>query len=91
MAYEIKDNTFSLFENDKKGNDKAPDYRGKGMVDGKEVRVAVWKRTSASGINYLSGTIEEPFKSSEPAHEEPAKEEPIAEAVSDDIPFSEPF
>lgn len=83
MAYEIKDNTFSLFENDKKGNDKAPDWRGKGMVNGKEVRVAVWKRKSASGVEYLSGSIEEPFKpATEPAHEEPAKE-----AVTDEIPF----
>lgn len=85
MAYEIKDNTFSLFENDKKGNDKAPDFRGKGMVDGKEVRVAVWKRKSASGIEYLSGTIEEPFK---PA-EQPQPEQKIEEAVADDIPFNE--
>lgn len=86
MAYELKNNTFSLFENDKKGNDKAPDFRGKGMVDGKEVRVAVWKRKSTSGIEYLSGTIEEPFKPAEPT---PAKEEPITEAVSDEIPFNQ--
>ena len=79
----MKPNTFSLFENDKKGNDKSPDYRGKGLIDGKEVRIAIWKRKSASGIEYLSGTIEEPFK---PATE-PAKEEPITEAVADDIPF----
>lgn len=86
MAYEIKDNTFSLFENDKKGNDKAPDYKGKGKVSGVEIKVAVWKRKSASGIEYLSGTIEEPFKPAEqPA--EPAKEEPAKEVVDDTIPF----
>ena len=91
MAYEMKDNTFSLFENDKKGNDKSPDWRGKALIGGKEMRIAVWKRKSASGIEYLSGSIEEPFKPAEqPAKEEP-KEEPIAEAVSDDIPFSNPF
>lgn len=84
MAYEIKEKTFSLFENDKKGNDKSPDWRGKGLIDGKEVRIAVWKHKSASGVEYLSGTIEEPFK---PAESTPAKEETIAEAVADDIPF----
>lgn len=92
MAYELKNNTFSLFENDKKGNDKAPDFRGKGMVDGKEVRIAVWKRKSASGIEYLSGTIEEPFKPAEqPQQVAETKEEPIAEAVADEIPFNNPF
>lgn len=82
MAYEVKDNTFSLFENDKKGNDKAPDFKGKGLIDGKEVRVAIWKRKSASGIEYLSGTIEEPFKAEPVKEEEPAKE-----VIDDSIPF----
>lgn len=84
MSYTIKDNTFSLFENDKKGNDKSPDFKGKGMVDGKEVRIAVWKRKSASGVEYLSGTIEEPFKPAEPT---PAQEEPAKELLDETIPF----
>jgi uncharacterized protein (DUF736 family) len=101
MSYTIKDNTFSLFENDKKGNDKSPDFKGKGMVDGKEVRVAVWKRTSKTGVEYLSGSIEEvfvpqidaggnpavAFLNSKTKEPEVVKEEPIAEAVADEIPF----
>lgn len=83
MAYEIKDNTFTLFVNDKGGNDKRPDYTGKGKIDGKDVRVSVWKRTSANGTEYLSGAISEATpKAAEPAHEEPAKE-----ALDDSIPF----
>lgn len=81
----MKEKTFSLFENDKKGNDKAPDWRGKGMIDGKEVRIAIWKRKSASGVEYLSGSIEEPFKPAEQPQAEP--EQKIEEAVADDIPF----
>ena len=84
MAYEMKEKTFSLFANDKKGNDKAPDWKGKGLIDGKEVRIAVWQRKSASGIEYMAGSIEEPTKATEPAQEEPAKEEP---KVDDEIPF----
>lgn len=86
MAYEIKDNTFSLFENDKKGNDKAPDYKGKGKVSGVEVKVAVWKRTSQSGVEYLSGSIEEVVKPDMP-QAEPEKTEPQPEAIGDDLPF----
>lgn len=83
MAYEIKNNTFSLFENDKKGNEKAPDLKGKGLVDGKEVKVAVWKRKSQSGVEYWSGVVEETVK------QEVAQpvEEPKPEDVSDAIPF----
>ena len=83
MAYEMKEKTFSLFENDKKGNDRAPDWKGKGLLNGKEVKIAVWKKTSGSGISYLSGNIEEVEK---PA-ETPAPEQANAEAVADEIPF----
>ena len=86
MAYEIKDNTFSLFENDKKGNDKAPDYKGKGKVSGVEVKVAVWKRTSQSGVEYWSGSIEEVVQPDMP-QAEPEKAEPQPEGLDDTIPF----
>lgn len=84
MAYEVKDNTFSLFENDKKGNDKAPDYKGKGKINGVDVKVAVWKHKSQSGVEYWSGSIEEVAQPDMPQAEptaEPAKE------VGDEIPF----
>ena len=87
MAYEMKEKTFSLFENDKKGNEKAPDWRGKGLINGEEVKVAVWKRKSASGIEYLSGVIE----AFEKPAEAPKEEKPIEEATADEIPFSQPF
>ena len=83
MAYEMKEKTFSLFENDKKGNEKAPDFKGKGLINGEEVKIAVWKRKSASGIEYLSGVIEAVEKTAEAL----AAEKPIEEAVTDDLPF----
>lgn len=85
MSYELKPNTFSAFVNDKNGNEKKPDWTGKINIDGKEKRIAIWKRKSASGIEYLSGTIEEPFK---PA-EQPQPEQKIEEAVADEIPFNQ--
>lgn len=85
MAFEMKDNTFTLFDNDKKGNDKAPDYKGKGLIDGEEVKIAVWKRTGKTGVEYLSGVIE---KNEKPAEVSTTTEtQPEPEAVNDDIPF----
>lgn len=85
MSYELKPNTFSAFVNDKNGNEKKPDWTGKINIDGKEMRIAVWKRKSASGIEYLSGSIEEPFKpATEPT---PVKEEPAKELLDETIPF----
>lgn len=75
MAFEMKDNTFTLFDNDKKGNDRAPDYRGRGLINGEEVKVAVWKRTGKTGVEYLSGTVEKTEKTAEVSTTtEPAKE-----------------
>lgn len=86
MAYELKNNSFSLFLNDKKGNEKRPDFSGRGMVSGVEVKVAVWKRTSQSGVEYWSGSIEEVAQPDMP-QAEPEKAEPQPEAVGDEIPF----
>ena len=80
----MKDNTFTLFDNDKKGNDKAPDFKGKGLVDGKEVKIAVWKRTGKTGVEYFSGVIE---KNEKPAEISTTIEKPIEEATGDDLPF----
>lgn len=87
MAYEMKDNSFTLFANDKKGNDKAPDFKGKGLVSGVEVRVAVWQRKSASGIEYMAGSIEEVVKPDLP--EKPAESDKEVVKVDDEIPFSQ--
>ena len=57
------DNTNSgvLFKNDKKGNEKAPDYKGKVNVEGKEKDIAGWIREGESG-KFISIKISEPMK-----------------------------
>lgn len=57
MNYD-NNNKISLFKNDKKGNEKAPDYRGTTTLNNQEYKVALWVRTSASGTKYMSGTVE---------------------------------
>ena len=57
------DNTNSgvLFKNDKKGNEKAPDYKGKVNIEGKEKDIAGWIREGKSG-KFISIKISEPMK-----------------------------
>ena len=57
MVYERKDGDITLFLNKTEGNDKRPAFKGSTLIDGKEYEVALWKRTSANGTNYLSGQI----------------------------------
>ncbi len=84
MSYEHKPGTFSLFKNDKEGNDKRPDYKGDGAdLDGNPIKVSAWLRDGKKG-KYLSCKIE--------AKEDRAPNPASKPAASDDfdadsIPF----
>ncbi len=51
MAYQPKDNTGSLFKNDKKETDSHPNARGSALIDGVEYWVDAWTNEVQSGDN----------------------------------------
>ncbi len=53
MAYEIKDNSGSLFVNDRKESESHPDSKGKAMIGGKLYWVSAWRNESKDGKKYL--------------------------------------
>jgi hypothetical protein len=68
MAYEQKDMSGSLFKNDKKGNDRAPDYRGKCMVNGTLLDMSAWMQTSQDGTKkYMSIKFSPPYNAQQQA------------------------
>lgn len=83
--YEEKPNTGSFFANKTKTNPKAPDYRGKilldlstyDIIDGKvAVELAGWKMTAKSGLSYLQ------LKAQKPREDQSSK--PVREEIQDD-------
>jgi uncharacterized protein (DUF736 family) len=60
MAYEEKPGDLSVFKNDKKTEERHPDYRiiGTGL-DGRKVKGALWLKKDRNGKTYMSGKIEE--------------------------------
>ena len=50
-----------LFKNDKKGNEKAPDYKGKVNIEGKDKDIAGWIREGKSG-KFISIKISDMMK-----------------------------
>jgi uncharacterized protein (DUF736 family) len=56
MSEKTYDNTNggALFPNDKKEKETHPDFRGNIDVDGKEYWIKGWKKTSKSGLKFLS-------------------------------------
>ena len=61
MAYEQKNNTFSLFKNDYKTEEKHPDLKGTMTVDGKPYQISAWRQEGKNGAFY-SGQVSEPYK-----------------------------
>ena len=49
MAFEQRDNSGSVFINDRKEKDSHPDRSGSAMIDGVEYWVSGWLKTSAKG------------------------------------------
>ena len=61
----MREGDISVFQNDKEGNENRPDLTGKVLLNGQEMRVALWeKESSTTGNKFLSGKIEEKFNGS---------------------------
>jgi uncharacterized protein (DUF736 family) len=63
---ETRNNTGAIFKNDYKKAENHPDYKGKVLVNNKEMEVALWLKTSAKGVKFMSASFSEPFVKSEP-------------------------
>ena len=85
MAYEQRDNSGSLFKNDKKESENHPDYNGSAMVNGTEMWMSAWLKTSSNGKKFMSFS----FKQKDQQASKPvAKSAPKAEPdFDDDMPF----
>lgn len=68
--FEHKENTGSVFVNDKKGNDKAPDLKGQLNIDGKLYNVAMWVKEGNKG-KFYSIKVEVPQQLNNITKEEP--------------------
>ena len=53
MSYEIKENSGSLFRNDKKEKESHPDYKGSANIAGLEYWVSAWVNTK-NGKSWMS-------------------------------------
>lgn len=58
-AFKHNNMNFSVFKNDyKEEGDARPDYTGKGVINDKDVKLALWAKTSNDGTPFFSGKIE---------------------------------
>lgn len=85
MAYEQRDNSGTLFKNDKKEKDSHPDYRGSAMVDGTEYWLSAWIKEGQRG-KFMSLSLTQKQDAQQPAPE--PRPELSGGDFEDDIPFA---
>ena len=83
---EQKNNTGAIFKNDNKTTDKHPEYKGKVLVNNKEMEIALWVKTSAKGVKFFSVSLSEPFvKSQLQIKNNELQNKPLE--INNDLPF----
>jgi hypothetical protein len=72
MAYELRDNSGTLFKNDKGDNPKRPDYRGDLLVEGVLYELSAWIKEGNKG-KFMSLSCKPKEAKPEPKGKEPAR------------------
>lgn len=54
MSYQQRENTGSLFPNDRKTADNQPDFKGTALINGVTYEIGAWKKTSTTGKEFTS-------------------------------------
>ena len=66
MAFELENGRGSAFKNDRKENDKHPDYKGRIKTpSGEELDIAIWGTKSKDGKPYFSIRVTEKYATSD--------------------------
>lgn len=82
MAYQQKNDTGSLFRNEKREKDSHPHATGSALIDGVEYWVSAWTKEGDKGRwQSLS------FKRKEPKQAQREQRSSYAEELDDEIPF----
>ena len=93
MAYETKDMTGSLFQNKEKKSDNHPDYSGSMRINGVDMWISGWRKTSGNGTQFLSLAFKpKDGTSARPAPEQKAQEfkdeaKRVFDLDGDSVPF----
>lgn len=59
MAFEMKENTGSLFKNDKKESENHPDYTGQALINGVPMWISAWIKETGEGKKFFSFSFRE--------------------------------
>jgi hypothetical protein len=84
--FEQRDLSGILFKNDKKGNEKAPDYTGNCLIAGTKLQIGAWIIEGAKG-KFMSLAFSEPFVKEESVSPPAKTSKTNQDDFEGDIPF----
>ena len=90
MAYDHKDNSGSLFKNDKGDNPSRPDYRGDCKIGGEVYEIAAWIKDGKNG-KFMSLSFKPKQDRTGATQSGGGETAPAKEDLSDTIPFITPW
>lgn len=76
MAYEVKDNTGSIFKNDRKESANHPDAKGSCMIDGVEYWISSWNKKTQDGKDWRSLAFQRKEQQAAPQRQESGYRKP---------------
>lgn len=91
MSFETRDNSGSLFKNNRKAAETHADYNGNCRIDGHDYFINAWLKESRDGQKYFSLSFKR--KDGTAARPEPVKvlamkaQAPFDDDLSDEVPF----
>lgn len=99
MAYEHRDNSGSIFQNDKKLSDRHPGWKGSAKINGVDYWVSCWVKPTQDGGKWLSLAFDEKQPMQVPQHkpvqnnhteaQKTASEKIQAPSAQPDAPFDD--
>lgn len=89
MSYEIKENSGSLFKNDRKEKEGRPDYKGSANIAGLEYWVSAWINKTKEGKSYMAFKyqLKDGQQAIQPTTKPSEQLAPEPDPFAEDLPF----
>lgn len=87
-TYQQRDNSGSLFKNDKRDKETQPNARGTALIDGVSYEVAAWTKTSKNGKVYQSLSFKRADEAARREHVEQVQGNRLSDQLCDEVPFT---